>query len=200
MVKELIKKLRQLSKVGFGYDLTKEDKQALIEAAEALARPEAAQVRVKRLNFEPINENEPLGDISALSIFGEFIVQYDEAFGWLCNIDGFEDSWVKYPSDDEGFGSRIDALEECNRDNARRILSGLEQPNTVAQPDGWRDISTAPKGNKDVLVGWYSDHYEKFVWTRAGQVNGIWYVSGGTGTVCYPTHWMPLPPAPEKEG
>ncbi len=86
---------------------------------------------------------------------------------------------------------------------ARDLEDRLEEALTLTKAernkprvDEWQPIGTAPKDGKDILVGWHSDHYERFIWTRAGQVKGIWYHSGGTGVVCYPTHWMPLPEPP----
>jgi hypothetical protein len=80
--------------------------------------------------------------------------------------------------------------EHSGDDEASSILGWNTRTDTV-----WQDISTAPKDeNKDVLVGWHSDHWGKFIWARAGQVRGAWYLSGGTGTACYPTHWHPLQP------
>ena len=91
-----------------------------------------------------------------------------------------------------------------------------------ALPDaGWRDIESAPKDGTCVLVyfsrltwrdmqgnpcsfGELRDHVERFEtgWFQDGQ----WYESG-TGHDMFegwqteeqqPTHWMPLPPPPEK--
>lgn len=84
------------------------------------------------------------------------------------------------------------AIEEC-----LPALRAALDPDTVT---GWQDISTAPEGAKDVLVGWHCEYSGRFVWVKAGLVKGVWYISGSTGTVCYPTHYFVLPPAPEKEG
>lgn len=64
---------------------------------------------------------------------------------------------------------------------------------------GWQDISTAPKGDDEILVGWHCEHTGRFIWVKAGQIKGVWYISGSTGTVCYPTHYFTLPPAPKEE-
>lgn len=93
---------------------------------------------------------------------------------------------------------------------AERILSALEQPNTVAQPDGWRDISTAPKDGTWFLGytprrvhGWPWLKSEgaiiSFRWWGEHEGDKIPWFSNMDGFP-QPTHWMPLPPAPEKEG
>ena len=60
----------------------------------------------------------------------------------------------------------------------------------------WREIETAPKDGREVLVydetfhtieiaGWHVDDYDEGGWQ-----------TGDFGT-CEPTHWMPLPEPPQ---
>jgi len=72
--------------------------------------------------------------------------------------------------------------------------------------DGWQDISTAPKDGTVLLLadgemvlrgsfkedylsgetGWFDEHWDD-------------YSTGSTFTPLKPTHWQPLPPAPQQE-
>lgn len=55
----------------------------------------------------------------------------------------------------------------------------------------WQDISTAPKDGTFILV-WAMPYVEMAHW------RGRWRIGNDvTGTKLFPTHWMPLPPAPE---
>jgi len=66
----------------------------------------------------------------------------------------------------------------------------------LAEPEGWRGIESAPTDGRNVLVFCprASDHgYERIrlTWRKDGK----W--QGANNTSWPPTHWMPLPPAPE---
>jgi hypothetical protein len=97
-----------------------------------------------------------------------------------------------YPLRAKQFEAR---LESINAD-LEKVQRALTQP---AIPEGWRDISTAPKdGTKIILypfmqsnkifVGYFTDLYDSGVWyaTEHGHLNGM----------LKPTHWQPLPAAP----
>lgn len=72
-----------------------------------------------------------------------------------------------------------------------------------AVPDGWQDISTAPRDGTHIIVfrpvydGQYIpqvgvDYFKKW----SAEPNGSWMKSRAD---CQPTHWMPFP-QPPKEG
>lgn len=93
----------------------------------------------------------------------------------------------------EAIGRPVDFLDTfgdgfcITKDEAlRAITRALAQ-----QPEGWRSIETAPKDGTRVLIchtGWYSPvvgRFELREWLDDEQM------------VRLPTHWMPLPAAPE---
>lgn len=81
----------------------------------------------------------------------------------------------------------------------------------------WRPIETAPRDGTAVTLTWMGNGrpqeiYPNMVWNRfAGNPlvqdgKGIWALHGKSGQILMtwteendggPTHWMPLPPAPE---
>lgn len=63
----------------------------------------------------------------------------------------------------------------------------------------WQDIGTAPKDGTYVLV-WRPDEGDGHHEAHAGidvWIEGCWYKSR---RLQQPTHWMPLPSPPSKEG
>ena len=73
----------------------------------------------------------------------------------------------------------------------------------------WQPIETAPKDGTEILayfgphtgvvqVSWNSPDYDGFkLWVVDDRKHGPYYLRGYSNP--YPTHWMPLPPAPEGE-
>jgi hypothetical protein len=68
----------------------------------------------------------------------------------------------------------------------------------------WRDIATAPKDGRTVLV---CRHMDEFGWIKGyARWEGVGYISGWVSNgfdnvmsnlgLAHPTHWMPLPPPP----
>ena len=55
----------------------------------------------------------------------------------------------------------------------------------------WQPIETAPKDESIILVYSTEDGWAVATWN-----DGNWWTDGGWSH--YPTHWMPLPPAPEQ--
>lgn len=78
----------------------------------------------------------------------------------------------------------------------------------------WQPIETAPKAGA-VLLGYYAGTVSAMVWHTSAYFKSIGFGCGdcwvvhGPGLLAYtalgqpmvfkPTHWMPLPPQPEKE-
>jgi hypothetical protein len=78
------------------------------------------------------------------------------------------------------------------------VTSKPTAPDPAGAPSGWRDIASAPKDMRHVLlygcdvmpvVGYYS------------KSTGRWFLSGSVAEDAFclltPTHWMPLPAPPE---
>jgi transcriptional regulator with XRE-family HTH domain len=77
-------------------------------------------------------------------------------------------------------------------------ISGLDmEPNTVAQPDGWRDIDDEAKKAGLIYVVTNDETFHTAYWSL--YAGGTWFIAGTTLSI-HPRKWMPLPPAPEKEG
>ena len=165
------------------------------DMADALeARPEAAQVRVKPLEWydSPDDDTDFCADALGLT----YVVD--------CDLDGFC-SWgffrkVGREEGDEKW-SIEDAKAAAQADYDRRIRAALgPEPAT-----GWQDISTVPKDGTLVDL-WDENGFRKpecywdgKVWIRPyerPQIAGATIEYRGN-----PTHWRPdpLPPAPEKE-
>lgn len=95
-------------------------------------------------------------------------------------------------------------------DGKRLSLSASESAEIIERTHAasqWQDISTAPKDGTRILV--YGEDvilscvYGPFFW-EAGAPQGTeqlgWIqFDGQLGPDVYPTHWMPLPPAPEAK-
>lgn len=67
---------------------------------------------------------------------------------------------------------------------------------------GWQPIETAPKDGTPVLVhapgGCTQWKLHTTLWIC--RWDGRWVEAGGEEyTTCEPTHWMPLPPPPDKD-
>lgn len=70
-----------------------------------------------------------------------------------------------------------------------------EQIATLKQERMWRPIETAPRDGTEILC-WCPGIGERVLCFDAG----CWVLAGGDYANDYePTHWMPLPPAPEVE-
>lgn len=64
----------------------------------------------------------------------------------------------------------------------------------------WQPIETAPKDGTDIVVGcgpWHDPLYGIACWDGALEGWQIWFTDK---VVDWPSHWMPLPPSPGKEG
>lgn len=63
----------------------------------------------------------------------------------------------------------------------------------------WQPIATAPKDGTFILAYWSEEEYPHEFVSRHDVVEwmgGCWCMSDGDDVID-PTHWMPLPPAPE---
>ena len=70
------------------------------------------------------------------------------------------------------------------------------------QASGWQPIETAPKDGTEVWLGRKAKRNARHEGWRipfCHYQDGTWYDDEGLGIPDDPTHWMPLPPAPEKE-
>lgn len=56
------------------------------------------------------------------------------------------------------------------------------------------EVSTKPQTRKGVYLLAYLEEYG---WIKALYADKVYYAM--TGSIVYPTHWMPLPPPPKKK-
>ena len=99
-----------------------------------IAELEVAQsVEVKPLEWQ---EDKDAECWLAETAWGYYSVYYDGAHGWLCELDGHDDRWVKYPGDEDGFASPDDAKSAVQADCDRRILSALQPAPEVLATSG----------------------------------------------------------------
>ena len=101
-----------------------------------------AAVTVKPLEWLQSDD----GTWTAESPFGQYQVYFDSEYGWLCMIDGHDDSWVKYPHGSKcGFPDAHEGIGECERDYQSRMtpfvtltpapVAGNTDPMTIAKYD-----------------------------------------------------------------
>ncbi|CNI75720.1 Protein of uncharacterised function (DUF551) [Yersinia massiliensis] len=80
----------------------------------------------------------------------------------------------------------------------RKALSSDPQLNSPEIPDGWVKCSDhRPERGTDVQV-YCSDTREQFVAFHIGNGEFQYAQHEDTSVACRPSHWMPLPAAPEK--
>jgi hypothetical protein len=64
----------------------------------------------------------------------------------------------------------------------------------MADTRGWRTMETAPRDGTQVLV--FGGHFRQ---PTIAPADGDWWRWGKTEGFTVPTHWMPLPDAPEVQ-
>lgn len=62
--------------------------------------------------------------------------------------------------------------------------------------DGWQPIESAPKGEEDMILMFEPHEMGGFMFAGCWDQRGEWR-NNLDSEVQKPTHWMPLPPAPE---
>ena len=97
-----------------------------------------------------------------------------------------------------------------------RMAEILAEAVEAYQRQQWRTIETAPQDGRELLLGYRNSHGHwrtlRGRWVNQDQIDNEWeggdeYTAGWyeepvEGEHCYPTsptHWMPLPPAPETQ-
>jgi len=127
----------------------------------------------------------------------------------------------------EALAKAMELMIRTHDEPAESLLQEMKEQQWLAQaraaleayrqaPDGWRDISTAPKDGTDVLVcydagsvlvahiAWWRDANDSLGFTEADV--GWWSYTRGSVTQELlnghrePTHWMPLPQPPAIGG
>lgn len=98
------------------------------------------------------------------------------------------------PTEDISDGNNVSAyIVQASLDKARQVLEATEG---AAHEKGWRPIETAPKDGYHVLL--YCDYYGvgRCAWESW---RGVWRSDDPNHGIGFPqpTHWMPLPDAPE---
>lgn len=132
---------------------------------------------------------------TAKSPFGDYEVYWEGDYGWLCMVDGYDDTWVKYPDMEWGYDTKEGAIAECERDYLSRMA-----PYIVPEPTpGRRDMDSAPKDGTIVIL---THKYWRTVGIAQYRYPEGWcHYADGTKVdhqECI-TSWMPLPPAPGEE-
>lgn len=113
---------------------------------------------------------------------------------------GHAQEWIRHIS------AKMDDYSEQHGDDAYSVISAaiLQAGNSPVIPDGWIPVSERmPEDDTDVVV-YCSDTEEQFV--AYHNCNGYFHYAtyekkgeGYVDIVCNPTHWMPLPVAPQQE-
>lgn len=102
------------------------------------------------------------------------------------------------------FGTVTEALELDTAKNGYILLVQDAEPNFDVNgnypvtPDGWISCSDRMPNEEDVLV-YCSDTKEQMVGFHKGKGLFQFFYMNGVEGVCEPSHWMPLPAAPQQE-
>ncbi|MEB1018680.1 DUF551 domain-containing protein, partial [Citrobacter freundii] len=86
---------------------------------------------------------------------------------------------------------------------AQSLMDRCKAGNSPVTPDGWIPVSDRmPERDVDVQV-YCADKKEQMVGYMERNETDGWFrfasLSNGGGVYCKPTHWMPLPAAPQQE-
>ena len=105
---------------------------------------------------------------------------------------------LRYHADNEGWPPPLltqaaDEIERLRR-LRQQALDAAARLRKERNNAGWQPIETAPKDGTQVLLYWpiWSDTPGIGCWLK-----NEWVVEGALYSVEGPTHWMPLPKAPE---
>ena len=119
----------------------------------------------------------------------------DDNLNWIsCSVCGI--------STDTVYHTDIDARDKL-REVWNRRAAMLQAGNSPVTPDGWVMVSERmPERDVDVQV-YCADKKEQMVgYLERNETDG-WFrfasLPNGGGVYCKPTHWMPLPAAPQQE-
>lgn len=157
------------------------------------------------------------------SPFGVPGVDYDESYNVTCTpLFLAPQSTIPDGYGDTDFGFTFAGISLTEGDN--RLMSmlvtalGTDHPaidditallfaaRTASQqpaiPDGWQKIESAPKDGTNVLLVNRNGNMATGLWQGTGASEGWWIRGGAAPNVFFnghhgPTHWMPLPDAPE---
>lgn len=94
-------------------------------------------------------------------------------------------------------------IVEAHHASIGEALSILEKalvksPSPSAGERGWRTIDSAPK-DKTLLLGFVNGYVGKGWWQRRSADDYDWFFETGGFSRSTPTHWMPLPAAPDTD-
>ena len=85
-----------------------------------------------------------------------------------------------------------------HHDDTLYVRADLVNGNSPVNPDGWISCSERMPNEEDVLV-YCSDTKEQMVGFHKGKGLFQFFYMNGVEGVCEPSHWMPLPAAPQQE-
>nr|WP_180562457.1 DUF551 domain-containing protein [Escherichia coli] len=103
-------------------------------------------------------------------------------------IVGFDEGWNACRA------AMLNGAEPVSQTYKLNELSG----NSPVTPDGWISCSERMPNEEDVLV-YCSDTKEQMVGFHKGKGLFQFFYMNGVEGVCEPSHWMPLPAAPQQE-
>lgn len=93
-----------------------------------------------------------------------------------------------------GVMQQIVELAAAYRDDVPAMVARIRELETAT---AWQPIETAPRDREEVLL-WSASYPDTLiVGFHPGGKYGEEWESSETGETFIPTHWMPLPPAPE---
>lgn len=114
------------------------------------------------------------------------------------NAARMEEIAQEHPSN-QGWQSACASSATASRSYADQIESMLAAHVEVAEAAGWQPIETAPKDGTVVILfnpDWDSVVSGRWTYSHRHQ-RELWALSGDAFIDPAPTHWMPVPPAPQ---
>lgn len=145
-------------------------------------------IRLKRVEWE----KDPYSDGSIAWVLGAWYKTILLSNGRWAALRGHNAVSAAHATEDA-------AKAACEQHALERIREAVEvETNSPEIPDGWRDISTAPRDGAWALV--YMDGAVDCMYVKQGQQPQNWTEPRSPNV--HPslvTHWMPLP-KPPKEG
>lgn len=117
----------------------------------------------------------------------------DDAERWAREL--FEVEWDALP---DGTHAYTRALEASMRALTKLLRATPPAVSELPGNSGWLPIESAPKDHTVILF--YAQEYGlpgPGICRWAGELYGWWAFGERGGMQCFPTHWMPLPTAPQ---
>ena len=164
-----------------------------------------------------------VADMEYMEVPGEWLVPVEEAkaeiTGLRADNERLEDEnkavlaanrdvmlhWDVLKADYERLRAALETISLMDKKHEHDLFSATQVARAALDgqpaPSGWRPIETAPREPGKYLLGWNGHHCGVIqYWERKYEEDPEW-VDEHTEFIDPPiSHWMPLPPAPGKEG